>query len=160
MSFLRIMFFQVWNMASMFWIGPIIRWYCQFQKFNSHVFPWIFQQHVVKFIFLMINFQVNQMCRFQQKWTCQYFLNNMCFKPSMIHYTWSLSNIPLFNIIPNGAEHILTKKQIMLYNTFNIYQNATLLLFILKHMLFVWKKNSNYVVLRSKHIFKVTILDN
>jgi hypothetical protein len=51
----------------------------------------------------MINFQVNEMCRFQQKQTCQYFLNNMCFKPLMIRYTLSLSNIPFFNNIPNGA---------------------------------------------------------
>jgi hypothetical protein len=31
-----------------------------------NVFPWIFKQYVIRF-FLMINFQVNQMCRFQQK---------------------------------------------------------------------------------------------
>ncbi len=35
--------------------------------------------------------------------------NNMCFKPSTIHYTLSLSNIPFFNIIPNGV-NIFTKK--------------------------------------------------
>jgi hypothetical protein len=35
----------------------------------------------------------------------------MCFKPSMIFYTLSLSNIPFFNIIPNGEEHIHQKKK-------------------------------------------------
>jgi hypothetical protein len=54
----------------------------------------------------------------------------MCFKPSMIHYTWSLSNIPFFNIIPNG-ENIFRQKKVMLYNTFNILENATLPLFII-----------------------------
>jgi hypothetical protein len=45
----------------------------------------------------------------------------------MIYYTLSLSNIPFFNIIPNGAEHIhQKKKQVMLYNTFNIHEIATL----------------------------------
>jgi hypothetical protein len=58
----------------------------------------------------MINFQVNQMCRFQKSKHVNIF-NNMCFKPSMIHYTLSLSNIPFFNIIPNGAKHIHTKNK-------------------------------------------------
>jgi hypothetical protein len=49
----------------------------------------------------------------------------MCFKPSMIHYTLSLSNIPFFNIILNVAEHI-KKEEVMLYNTSNIYENETL----------------------------------
>jgi hypothetical protein len=30
----------------------------------------------------------------------------MCFKPSMIHYTLNLSDIPFFNIIPNEVKHI------------------------------------------------------
>jgi hypothetical protein len=59
----------------------------------------------------------------------------MCFKPSMIHCTLSLSNIPFFSIILNGAKHI-QQKQIMLYNTFIfvktqpclcLYQNVCLL---------------------------------
>ncbi len=51
------------------------------------------------------------MCRFQQKQTCEYFLNNMFFKPSMIRYALSLSNIRFFNIIPNGEHNILTKNK-------------------------------------------------
>ncbi len=50
------------------------------------------------------------MCRFQKSKHVNIF-NNMCFKPSMIHYTLSLSNIPFFNIIPNGAKHIHTKNK-------------------------------------------------
>jgi hypothetical protein len=61
----------------------------------------------------------------------------MCFKLSMIHYTFSLSNISFSNIIPNGAEHIHQNKNKMLYNTFNIHENATLPLFIPKYMFFV-----------------------
>jgi hypothetical protein len=61
----------------------------------------------------------------------------MCFKPAMIHYTLSLSNIHFFNIIPNGAEHIHKKNLKMLYNTFNIHENATLPLLIPKYMFFV-----------------------
>jgi hypothetical protein len=30
-------------------------------------FTWICEQYVIKSIFLMIKFQVNQLCRFQQK---------------------------------------------------------------------------------------------
>ncbi len=56
----------------------------------------------------------------------------MCFKLLMIHYTLSLSNIPLFNIIPNEVKHIFQKNKYMLYNTFNIYENATLPLLISK----------------------------
>jgi hypothetical protein len=51
----------------------------------------------------------------------------------MMHYTLSLSNIPFFNIIPNGTKHIRTKKK-MLYNTFNIHENVTLPLLIPKYM--------------------------
>ncbi len=47
----------------------------------------------------------------------------------MIHYTLNLSNIPFFSIISNGAKQI-TKKQVILYNTFNIHENATLPLLI------------------------------
>jgi hypothetical protein len=50
----------------------------------------------------------------------------MCFKTSMIHYTLSLLNIPFFNIIPNGAKHINTKKKVILYNTFNIREKCNL----------------------------------
>jgi hypothetical protein len=60
----------------------------------------------------------------------------MRFKPSMIHYTLSLSNIHFFNIIPNATEHI-KKLIIMLYNTSNVYENATLPLLIPKNVFFV-----------------------
>jgi hypothetical protein len=58
----------------------------------------------------------------------------------MIHYTLSLSNIPFFNINPNGAEHIHQKEKVLLYNTFNIHENATWPLFIPKYMFFCWGK--------------------
>jgi hypothetical protein len=51
----------------------------------------------------------------------------------MIHYTLSLLNIPFFNITPNGTKHIHKKKKVILYNTFNIHENATLSLHILKN---------------------------
>jgi hypothetical protein len=61
----------------------------------------------------------------------------MCFKPSMMHYTLNLSNIRFFNILPNEVEHIDKKKEVILYNTFNIHENATLPLFIfLKYFFF------------------------
>jgi hypothetical protein len=44
--------------------------------------------------------------------------------------------MPFFNIIPNGIEHIHKKEQVMLYNTFNIHENATLPLLIPKYMVF------------------------
>jgi hypothetical protein len=50
----------------------------------------------------------------------------------MIHYTLSLSNIPFFNIIHQ-------KKKVMLYNTFNIHENATLPLLIPKYI-FLFKE--------------------
>jgi hypothetical protein len=51
----------------------------------------------------------------------------------MIHYTLNLLNIPFFNIIPNGID-ISQKESILLYNTFNIHENATLPLLIPKYM--------------------------
>ncbi len=50
--------------------------------------------------------------------------------------------------------NIFTKNKIMLYNTFNIHENAALLLLIPKCMFFVWGKFSNYVVLMIKNTFK------
>jgi hypothetical protein len=38
----------------------------------------------------------------------------------MIDYTLSLSNIPFFNIIPNGTKHIHKKNKVMLYKAFTI----------------------------------------
>jgi hypothetical protein len=61
----------------------------------------------------------------------------MCLKPSMIHYTLNLSNIHFLNIISNGVEHIHKKEEVLLYNTFNSHENATLPLFIPKYMFFV-----------------------
>jgi hypothetical protein len=66
----------------------------------------------------------------------------MSFKPSMIHYKLSLSNIFFLNIIPNEAKYIHQKKKKkkkktkkkLLYNTFNIYENATLPLFIYTYL--------------------------
>jgi len=40
-------------------------------------------------------------------------IRHMCCKPSMIHYILSLSNIPFFNIIPNGTKHIHQKKNVI-----------------------------------------------
>jgi len=78
----------------------------------------------------------------------------MCFKPSMIHYMLSLSNIPFLTIIIIGMEHIHTKKQIMLYNTFNIHENSTLPFLIPKYMFIVEEFFSNYVVLMIKNTFR------
>jgi hypothetical protein len=59
----------------------------------------------------------------------------MYFKPSMIHYTLSLSNIPFFNINPNGTKYIHQKEKVMLYSIFMkmqpclfLYQNICFLL--------------------------------
>jgi len=79
----------------------------------------------------------------------------MCFKLSMIHYTLNLSNIPFFSIIPNGAKHIHTKKQIMLYNTFNVHENVTLPLLIPKYMFSVWGRFLNNVVLMIKNTLNI-----
>jgi len=51
-------------------------------------------------------------------------------------------------------QNIFTKKQVMLYNTFNIYENATLPFLIPKYMFFVWGSFSNYVVLMIKSTFR------
>jgi hypothetical protein len=71
----------------------------------------------------------------------------------MVHYILSLSNIPFFNIIPNGTKHIHKKKK-KLYNIFDVHENATLPLFIPKHMFFVGGSFSNCVVLMIKNAFK------
>jgi hypothetical protein len=76
----------------------------------------------------------------------------MCFKPSMIYYTWILSNIPFFNIIPNGTKTYSHEKQVMLYNTFIIHENATLPLFIPKYMGFLRKKFKLYSFNDQNHI--------
>jgi hypothetical protein len=57
----------------------------------------------------------------------------------MIHYTLNLSNIPFFNIISNGTEHI-KKKQIILFNTFNIHENATLPLLLYLYLYLYFEK--------------------
>jgi hypothetical protein len=70
----------------------------------------------------------------------------------MIHYTLSLSNI--FYHHSKWNKTYSQKKQVMLYNTFNIRENATLPFLIPKYMFFVKGSFSNYVILIIKNTFK------
>jgi hypothetical protein len=51
-------------------------------------------------------------------------------------------------------QNIFTKKQVMLYNTFNIHEYATLPLLMLEYMFFVSRSFPNYVILMIKSTFK------
>jgi hypothetical protein len=65
----------------------------------------------------------------------------MCFKPFMIHYTLNSSNIPFFNVDHSKWSRTYShKKQVMLYNTFNIHENSTLPLLIQKYKFFCLRK--------------------
>jgi hypothetical protein len=65
----------------------------------------------------------------------------------------SLSNTHFFYSF-QMEQNIFTKKLVMLYNTFNTHENATLPLLIPRYMFFVCGSFSNYVVLMIKNAFR------
>jgi hypothetical protein len=76
----------------------------------------------------------------------------MCFKPSMIIIHWvyqTYLSLTSFQM----QQNIFFKKDVTLYNTSNIYENATLPLLIPKYV-FCWGSFSNYVILIIKHTFR------
>jgi hypothetical protein len=117
---------------------------------NSHVFPWIFIECVITYIYKVIIHKINQMCTFKQKYIVQNFLLNICLKSLMIDYKLSWSNITFFNIIQNATKHIHKKMKYFYLKCINLHEIATLPSHTTQKMFCLLWNSSYYVILMVK----------